>query len=226
MSCRAYQNTVAGEISRFEGFTAKLMGDGVLAYFGWPQDARGRGRAGGAGRAGGGGSGRQTAQAPQASLWRLASASPPAWWSSAISSARARRRSRRWWATRRISRRGCRARPSPAWWSSPRRPAGCSAICSSCASSGRRRFKGIEEPVAAFAVLGERALESRFAARQSGGVAPIVGRDQELGAAARALAAGQERRRPGGPADRRGGDRQVADHRGAGRGRSPASRIS
>jgi class 3 adenylate cyclase len=34
---RAYQNTVAGEISRLEGFTAKLMGDGVLAYFGWPR---------------------------------------------------------------------------------------------------------------------------------------------------------------------------------------------
>ena len=32
----------------------------------------------------------------------------------------------------------------------------------------------------AFAVLGERALESRFAARQAGGMAPIVGRDQEL----------------------------------------------
>lgn len=30
-------------------------------------------------------------------------------------------------------------------------------------------------------MLGERALESRFAARQGGGVAPIVGRDQELG---------------------------------------------
>ena len=30
-------------------------------------------------------------------------------------------------------------------------------------------------------MLGERALESRFAARQAGGVAPIVGRDQELG---------------------------------------------
>ena len=29
--------------------------------------------------------------------------------------------------------------------------------------------------------LGERALESRFAARQGDGVAPIVGRDQELG---------------------------------------------
>ncbi|MBM3525292.1 MAG: adenylate/guanylate cyclase domain-containing protein, partial [Alphaproteobacteria bacterium] len=34
---RAYQNTVAGEISRLDGFTAKLMGDGVLAYFGWPR---------------------------------------------------------------------------------------------------------------------------------------------------------------------------------------------
>ena len=34
---RAYQNTVTGEISRLDGFTAKLMGDGVLAYFGWPR---------------------------------------------------------------------------------------------------------------------------------------------------------------------------------------------
>ncbi len=33
---RAYQNTVAGEITRFEGHIAKYMGDGVLAYFGWP----------------------------------------------------------------------------------------------------------------------------------------------------------------------------------------------
>ena len=33
---RAYQNTVAGEVVRFEGHLAKYMGDGVLAYFGWP----------------------------------------------------------------------------------------------------------------------------------------------------------------------------------------------
>ncbi|MGI9355600.1 MAG: adenylate/guanylate cyclase domain-containing protein [Rhizobiaceae bacterium] len=31
-----YQNTVAGEIVRFEGHVAKFMGDGVLAYFGYP----------------------------------------------------------------------------------------------------------------------------------------------------------------------------------------------
>ncbi len=34
---RAYQNAVAGETLRFEGHIAKFMGDGVLAYFGWPQ---------------------------------------------------------------------------------------------------------------------------------------------------------------------------------------------
>jgi class 3 adenylate cyclase/pimeloyl-ACP methyl ester carboxylesterase len=34
---RTYQNAVAGEIARFEGHVAKLMGDGVLCYFGWPR---------------------------------------------------------------------------------------------------------------------------------------------------------------------------------------------
>jgi class 3 adenylate cyclase len=33
----AYQNAIAGEVVRFEGYVAKFMGDGVLAYFGWPQ---------------------------------------------------------------------------------------------------------------------------------------------------------------------------------------------
>ena len=34
---RAYQNTVSGEVARYEGHVAKLMGDGVLTYFGWPK---------------------------------------------------------------------------------------------------------------------------------------------------------------------------------------------
>ena len=34
---RLYQNAAAGETLRFEGHIAKFMGDGVLAYFGWPQ---------------------------------------------------------------------------------------------------------------------------------------------------------------------------------------------
>ena len=34
---RAYQDTCAGVVARFEGVVAKFMGDGVLAYFGFPQ---------------------------------------------------------------------------------------------------------------------------------------------------------------------------------------------
>jgi class 3 adenylate cyclase/tetratricopeptide (TPR) repeat protein/type II secretory pathway predicted ATPase ExeA len=34
---RRYQNAVAGEIARFDGYVAKFMGDGVLGYFGWPK---------------------------------------------------------------------------------------------------------------------------------------------------------------------------------------------
>jgi class 3 adenylate cyclase/energy-coupling factor transporter ATP-binding protein EcfA2 len=34
---RLYQDTVAGAITRYGGHVAKYLGDGVLAYFGWPQ---------------------------------------------------------------------------------------------------------------------------------------------------------------------------------------------
>ena len=39
-------------------------------------------------------------------------------------------------------------------------------------------LKGIDAPVRAFAVTGERAVEDRFAAHQSGAPLPLVGREQ------------------------------------------------
>src|SRR5579862_2382897 len=34
---RRYQDAIVGAIARFDGYIAKFMGDGVLAYFGYPQ---------------------------------------------------------------------------------------------------------------------------------------------------------------------------------------------
>jgi class 3 adenylate cyclase/predicted ATPase len=34
---RSYQDAVAGAVTRYGGYVAKFLGDGVLAYFGWPQ---------------------------------------------------------------------------------------------------------------------------------------------------------------------------------------------
>jgi class 3 adenylate cyclase len=33
----AYQNAVSAVVTRYDGFVAKYMGDGVLAYFGYPR---------------------------------------------------------------------------------------------------------------------------------------------------------------------------------------------
>lgn len=34
---RHYQDAVSGAVTRYKGYVAKFLGDGVLAYFGWPQ---------------------------------------------------------------------------------------------------------------------------------------------------------------------------------------------
>ena len=45
---------------------------------------------------------------------------------------------------------------------------------------GARSLKGLARPVPAYAVTGERQVESRFEARSGSALLPIVGRDQEL----------------------------------------------
>ena len=91
---RSYQNAVAGEIARLGGHVAKFLGDGVLAYFGWPQaseDAAERAvRAGLAVAAAVGGM-----SAGRSSCWRRASGSQPVLWWWAICSARAPQKRRR-----------------------------------------------------------------------------------------------------------------------------------
>ena len=156
------------------------MGDGVLAYFGWPRahedEAERAVRAGLAiievGRLG--------SPPRPGSRSRRGSGSRPASSSSATSSARERPARRRWWARRRTWRRGCRRRPRPApWWSRTAR-AGCSGEVFELRELGPTRLKGFADPVSGFQVVGERPADSRFEARRSGRLLPMVGRDQEL----------------------------------------------
>src|ERR1700677_1442229 len=124
---RVYQNAVAGETLRFEGHIAKFMGDGVLAYFGWPQahedDAERAVRAGLALI--------KTVAALEGVGSPPGSGSRPASWWLASGWERARRRSARWLARRRTLRPGCKLWSRPAASSSVRRPGGWSARCSS-----------------------------------------------------------------------------------------------
>jgi class 3 adenylate cyclase len=39
---RAYQAACVDVVDRFDGHVARFLGDGILAYFGWPRGARGR----------------------------------------------------------------------------------------------------------------------------------------------------------------------------------------
>ena len=142
--------------------------------------ARGRGRAGGAGRAGDRGGDRAAERPRRARRWPRGSASRPASWWSATWSARVRRRSRRWSATRRTLRRACKALAAPGQVviaDATRRLLGAGFELEDL---GAHELKGIAEPVAAFAVTGERPVESRFEAHERPALLPMVGRDQEL----------------------------------------------
>ena len=110
---RAYQNAVAGEITRVDGHVAKFMGDGVLAYFGWPRahedEAERAVRAGLAISRGG---------RPPGDAWKEPlpprSGLPRAWWWWATSSARAPHKRRRWSVRHRTLPRACKRSPDRA----------------------------------------------------------------------------------------------------------------
>jgi len=174
----SYQNTVAGIIGRFQGFTAKFMGDGVLCYFGWPHagedDAERAVRAGleiikvvGETKAPDG--------APLAT--RIGLASGVVIVGDLIGSG----------ATQEAAVVG----ETPNLAARLQGVAGLNELvvpaetlpllgqAFEMKSLGMKELKGVGSPVEAFVVEREAANESRFAARQSGALTPIVGRERE-----------------------------------------------
>ncbi len=178
----SYQNTVAGEILRFEGYIAQFLGDGVLAYFGWPRahedDAERAVRSGLAVTAAA--ARLKTGAAPTAQnlQTRIGIATGMVVGGDLIGEGSGQRHAVAGETPNFAARLQGIAEPGMVVIAdSTRRLAGDLFLLRDL---GPRTFKGVAEQAHAFAVLGERAVESRFAARHAGEVTAIVGRDQEL----------------------------------------------
>ena len=92
-----------------------------------------------------------------------------------------------------------------------------------CQPLGTPLLKGLAQPLAVYRVLYESMARSRLEAAGSTGPDPAGGPGAGSRAAAGALGAGQGRPRAGGAAQRRSGHRQIAPGAGADRSRWPPS---
>jgi len=177
---RTYQNTVAGEITRFEGHVAKYMGDGVLAYFGWPiaheDEAERAVRAGLAiteavgclSNAGG---------EPLAA--RVGIATGLVMVGELIGEGAAQEQSVVGETPNLAARLQALAQPGQVVVAaSTRRLVGG---LFELADLGPQRLKGFAEPLAAWRVVAVGAAENRFEAMHAAGLTPLVGRQHELG---------------------------------------------
>ncbi len=176
---RGFQDAVAGEIARLDGHVAKFMGDGVLVYFGWPRahenEAERAVRAGLAVM-----SAIERLQAPDGTplVARIGIATGLVVVGDLIGEGSAREETVVGDTPNLAARLQALAEPGRVLVAeaTKRLLGGLFELN----DLGRHEVKGLAEQVAVYRVVGERTLESRFAARGSTGLSEIVGRDQEL----------------------------------------------
>ena len=175
---RVYQNAVAGETLRFEGHIAKFMGDGVLAYFGWPQahedDAERAVRAGLALV--------RTVGALEVSGRRLAArigiATGLVVVGESVGEGEAQERAVVGETPNLAARLQALAAPGSVVISQATRRLVGSLF--ELTDLGPTRIKGFPEPIAAFVVEGEGSADGRFEALHGHRVTPLIGREHEL----------------------------------------------
>jgi class 3 adenylate cyclase/pimeloyl-ACP methyl ester carboxylesterase len=175
----SYHQAVAAAVAPFEGYIAKLMGDGVLVYFGWPQahedEAERAVRAGLAivetverleKRAGG------------ALSTRVGIATGPVVVGDLIGEGAAQEQGVVGVTPNLAARLEQLAEPGAVVISeSTRRLLGSWFTLTDL---GPQQIRGIEAPVPAFRVLCEAAAEGRFEALRRADVGPLIGREHEL----------------------------------------------
>jgi class 3 adenylate cyclase/tetratricopeptide (TPR) repeat protein/ABC-type transport system involved in cytochrome c biogenesis ATPase subunit len=174
-----YQNTVAGVVSRYKGFVAKFMGDGVMCYFGWPRagedDAERAVRAGLAIID----SIRTTKASDGTALaTRIGIATGVVIVGDLIGSGATQEAAVVGETPNLAARLQGVAGPNQLVLpGETRRLLGSTYRLTSI---GAQELKGGGAPVEACVVEAEASVESRFAARQTGSLTPIVGRDREI----------------------------------------------
>ena len=176
---RLYQNTVAGEVARFEGHVAKFMGDGVLAYFGWPRAHEDEAeRATRAGLAIVQAIAQAQTLAGEGLQVRIGIATGLVVVGDLIGEGGAQERAAIGETPNLAARLQAVAEPGTVVIAEATRLLIGNLFV--LQELKNLTLKGIAEQAVAFAVLSERPVESRFAARQSQGLTPIVAREQEL----------------------------------------------
>ncbi|MCK1620764.1 adenylate cyclase [Bradyrhizobium sp. 159] len=177
---RDYQSAVAGAIARFEGHVAKYMGDGVLAYFGYPRahedEAERAVRAGLAAVAAVLGLGSAHGEKLAA---RVGIATGPVVVGELIGEGAAREETVVGDTPNLAARLQTLAQPGTVVISARTREliGGLFEL----AELGMQILKGFPVPVRAWRVVGEGSAESRFEALHGTGLTPLVGRDNEIG---------------------------------------------
>ena len=213
---RAYQNAVAGEVARFEGHVAKYMGDGVLAYFGWPQahedDAERAVRAGLALVQAVGG----LAAASRPLAARIGIATGLVMVGELIGEGVAKEQTVVGETPNLAARLQALAEPGSVIISQATRRLVGGLF--ELTDLGPLRVKGFAEPLAAFRVESEGRADGRFEAHAWAASDAADRARARAGYAAGAVESGQGRRWPGGPDRGRRGDRQVAPAARAARG--------
>jgi class 3 adenylate cyclase len=174
-----YQNVCSEVIRRYEGHVAKFMGDGVLAYFGWPRAHEDEAeRAVRAGLALAATVGALKAPNGEALGARVGIATGLVVVGDLVGEGAAQEQAVVGETPNFAARlQGIAAPGQVVIAGATRRLLGAGFAL---ADLGERELKGIGTPLQAYAVTGERPLESRFEAMSGPALLPMVGRDQEL----------------------------------------------
>ena len=205
----AYQKCVAETVSRFGGFVAKYMGDGVLVYFGYPQahedDAERAVRAGLELIAAVGG-----LNSSAALQTRVGIATGLVVVGDLIGSGEAQERGIVGETPNLAARLQGVAEPNTVVIAESTRKLLGSLF--ELEDLGAGEVKGIAGPVRAWAALRPSSVESRFEALHASGLTALVGSGGRTRIALATLVKSKDRRRPSGAPLRRGWHRQIAAH--------------